>query len=281
MVGAIAIIGTQVMVHVTGTDEFCGAACHSMQWVAKEHRESIHGATRTGMRATCHDCHIPREYPELLWYKAVAGTKDVIGEMRGIISTEEKFRAERKRMAGAGVGRIQGQRFARVPRLPRVLHRGAREAAGNGASRPRAGARGPGDLHRLPQRGRARGALIILRASRLGRTPSVDRRDLELEPREVVVNGERNLGLLKSIELSMQQAEHEADAVGLQLAALAGYVPAEQLRFMENEARQTSPRAPVVATQPTARSRLLQLQATLPLAQRLYGHGLERRTPDF
>ena len=35
VVGAIAIIGTQVMVHVTGTDEFCGAACHSMQWVAQ------------------------------------------------------------------------------------------------------------------------------------------------------------------------------------------------------------------------------------------------------
>ena len=100
VVGAIAIIGTEVMVHVTGTDEFCGAACHSMQWVAKEHRKSIHGANRTGMRATCHDCHIPREYPELLWYKAVAGTKDVIGEIRGIISTEEKFRKERMRMAG-------------------------------------------------------------------------------------------------------------------------------------------------------------------------------------
>jgi len=99
VISAIAVIGTQVMVHVTGTDEFCGTACHSMQWVAKEHRESVHGATRTGMHATCHDCHIPREYPELLWYKAVAGTKDVIGEIRGIIATEEKFRAERKRMA--------------------------------------------------------------------------------------------------------------------------------------------------------------------------------------
>ena len=98
--GAIAIIGTQVMVHVTGTDEFCGAACHSMQWVAAEHRDSIHGASRTGVRATCHDCHIPREYPELLWYKAVAGTRDVIGEIRGIISTEEKFKNERMRMAG-------------------------------------------------------------------------------------------------------------------------------------------------------------------------------------
>ena len=100
VVGALAIIGTQVMVHVSGTDEFCGTACHSMQWVAKEHQESIHGASRTGMRATCHDCHIPRDYPELLWYKAAAGTKDVIGEIRGIISTEEKFAQERKRMAG-------------------------------------------------------------------------------------------------------------------------------------------------------------------------------------
>jgi len=100
VVGAFAIIGTQVMVHLTGTDEFCGTACHSMQWVAKEHQGSIHGASRTGMRATCHDCHIPRDYPKLLWYKAAAGTKDVIGEVRGIISTEEKFAQERKRMAG-------------------------------------------------------------------------------------------------------------------------------------------------------------------------------------
>ena len=99
VLSAIGVIGTQVMVHVTGTDKFCGGACHSMQWVAKEHQESTHGATRTGMRATCHDCHIPREYPELLWYKAVAGVKDVIGEIRGTLATEEKFRAERKRMA--------------------------------------------------------------------------------------------------------------------------------------------------------------------------------------
>ena len=99
VLGAIAVIGTQVMVHATGTDAFCGGACHSMQWVAQEHKESQHGATRTGMIATCHDCHIPREYPHLLWYKAVAGTKDLVGEIRGVISTEEKFKAERKRMA--------------------------------------------------------------------------------------------------------------------------------------------------------------------------------------
>lgn len=54
---------------------------------------------RTGVRAACHDCRIPPHYPELLWYKAKAGIKDVIGELRGVISTEEKFKQERLRMA--------------------------------------------------------------------------------------------------------------------------------------------------------------------------------------
>ena len=97
--GAVAIIGTQVMVHVTGTNEFCGGACHSMQWIANEHRQSVHGTNTRGLSATCHDCHIPNHYPELLWYKAIAGTKDIIGEIRGVISTEEKFKAARQEMA--------------------------------------------------------------------------------------------------------------------------------------------------------------------------------------
>src|SRR5215510_9122827 len=99
LIGFAATVGTQVMVALTGTDAFCSNACHSMQWVAKEHRESGHGLNRTGVRAGCHDCHIPPHYPELLWYKAKAGIKDAIGEMRGVIDTEEKFKKERLRMA--------------------------------------------------------------------------------------------------------------------------------------------------------------------------------------
>lgn len=99
VVGAGATIGTQVMVAVTGTDAFCGGSCHSMQWVQREHQQSGHHVNRTGVKAGCHDCHIPKDYPYLLWYKAKAGTKDVIQEMRGVISTEEKFKKERLRMA--------------------------------------------------------------------------------------------------------------------------------------------------------------------------------------
>ena len=99
VIGAIGVIATQVVVAATGTNAFCGGACHSMQWVAREHAASVHGVNRTGVRAGCHDCHIPRHYPELLWYKAKAGTKDIIGEVRGVIGTEELFKKERLRMA--------------------------------------------------------------------------------------------------------------------------------------------------------------------------------------
>ena len=99
LIGAGGVIGTQVMVAATGTNEFCGGACHSMQWVAQEYRQSGHYANRTGVHATCHDCHIPDRYPALLWYKTKAGIRDAIQEARGVISTEEKFKKERLRLA--------------------------------------------------------------------------------------------------------------------------------------------------------------------------------------
>ena len=53
------------------------------------------------MRATCGDCHIPHDYPAKLIYKARAGIRDVIGEIRGTISTQEKFDNERWRLANS------------------------------------------------------------------------------------------------------------------------------------------------------------------------------------
>jgi len=99
VVGAAATIGTQVMVAATGTDEFCGGACHSMTWVATEHKASTHHVNRTGVQARCPDCHNPHQYPAILYYKAKAGIKDAIAEASGVISTEEKFKKERLRMA--------------------------------------------------------------------------------------------------------------------------------------------------------------------------------------
>lgn len=100
VVGAVGVIGTQVMVHVTGTDEFCGTACHSHEkFVYPDHKLSAHYSNRTGVRAACVDCHLPHSYPAKLFAKASAGIKDGLAEMRGTIATQEKFERERWRMA--------------------------------------------------------------------------------------------------------------------------------------------------------------------------------------
>jgi nitrate/TMAO reductase-like tetraheme cytochrome c subunit len=98
--GAVAVIGGQVAVHVTGTDAFCGTACHSHEkFVFPEHQTSAHYSNRTGVRAMCVDCHLPHTYPAKLFAKAKAGVKDGWAELRGTISTQEKFDRERWRMA--------------------------------------------------------------------------------------------------------------------------------------------------------------------------------------
>ena len=100
LVGGAGVIGTQVGVHLTGTDEFCGTACHShASFVYPEHKTSLHYANRTGVRAMCVDCHVPHNYPAKLIYKAKAGVTDLLAEMRGSISTQEKFDRERWRLA--------------------------------------------------------------------------------------------------------------------------------------------------------------------------------------
>jgi len=100
VVGAVGVVGTQVAVAVTGTNEFCGNACHShTKFVYPEYKVSVHGSNRTGVQATCSDCHIPHSYPTKLLYKANAGIRDGIAEMQGVISTQEKFEARRWEMA--------------------------------------------------------------------------------------------------------------------------------------------------------------------------------------
>lgn len=98
--GAVGVIGTQVMVHQTGTVEFCGGACHSMQaFTLPEYKESVHFSNKTGIKASCSDCHIPHSYPHVLFYKAKAGIRDVYHEIAGTVGTQEKYDKERWRMA--------------------------------------------------------------------------------------------------------------------------------------------------------------------------------------
>lgn len=100
VIGFVGVIGTQVAVAMTGSNEFCGTACHShAKFVYPEYKASVHGSNRTGVQAGCSDCHVPHNYAAKLVYKAKAGIRDGIAEFQGVLSTQEKFEAKRWEMA--------------------------------------------------------------------------------------------------------------------------------------------------------------------------------------
>jgi cytochrome c-type protein NapC len=98
VIGVVAVIATQVMVHATGTNEFC-VSCHEMDTAMKEYKETAHASNRFGVTAGCGDCHIPHTYPQKLVHKAIAGAKDVYGHLTGVIDTPQKYAARCAAMA--------------------------------------------------------------------------------------------------------------------------------------------------------------------------------------
>lgn len=103
VIGVAGLAATNAMVHWSGSNDFCSSACHSMQWAAEAYKRGPHYATRTGATAGCADCHIPHhsgepgalQYVSMLFYKAKAGTRDAIAEMRGVIDTKAKWEKAR------------------------------------------------------------------------------------------------------------------------------------------------------------------------------------------
>ena len=81
----------------TNTTEFC-TSCHSMKINLKEYKETPHYRNASGVRATCADCHVPKEFGPKIVAKVLA-YKDVLHEILGTIDTKEKFEAHRWEMA--------------------------------------------------------------------------------------------------------------------------------------------------------------------------------------
>ena len=62
--------------------------------VYAEYKGTIHDRNRTGVRAICTDCHVPRE-PGPLIMRKMRATFELWGHLTGIIDTKEKFEAHR------------------------------------------------------------------------------------------------------------------------------------------------------------------------------------------
>ena len=90
--------GFNTALEVTNTEEFC-IGCHEMENnVYQELRDTIHFSNRSGVRATCPDCHVPHNWTQKIARKAQA-SKEVWGKIFQTINTRDKFLDKRRELA--------------------------------------------------------------------------------------------------------------------------------------------------------------------------------------
>jgi cytochrome c-type protein NapC len=90
--------GFNTGMEMTNTLEFC-TTCHEMRDnVYQEYKETIHYSNRTGVRAICSDCHVPKDWVHKMIRKSKASF-EVWGKITGSIDTKEKFEAKRMELA--------------------------------------------------------------------------------------------------------------------------------------------------------------------------------------
>ena len=82
----------------TNNEAFC-ISCHEMREnVYVEYKETIHYKNRTGVRATCPDCHVPHPW----FYKMkrkIQASNEIMHKLLGTVDTREKFEAHRLELA--------------------------------------------------------------------------------------------------------------------------------------------------------------------------------------
>ena len=102
VVGFIAGIifwgGFNTVMEATNEMEFC-ISCHEMREnVFVEYQDTIHYSNRTGVRAVCSDCHVPKEWTHKMVRK-IQASNEVLHKILGSIDTPEKFEAKRLQLA--------------------------------------------------------------------------------------------------------------------------------------------------------------------------------------
>jgi cytochrome c-type protein NapC len=95
--GVVAVFAFNETMDWTNTEEFC-ISCHEMKVNYSEYQNTLHYANRSGMRATCSDCHVPKEFVPKMIAK-VKASSDLLHNVLGTIDTPEKFEARRALLA--------------------------------------------------------------------------------------------------------------------------------------------------------------------------------------
>ncbi len=83
---------------LTNTEQFC-ISCHEMKDnVYTEYRTTVHYSNKSGVRASCPDCHVPKEWVHKMVRK-IRASNELYHHLLGTVSTREKFAAKRLHLA--------------------------------------------------------------------------------------------------------------------------------------------------------------------------------------
>ena len=97
-VGILFWGGFNWSMELTNTEEFC-ISCHEMEAnVYREYKQTVHYSNRTGVRATCPDCHVPKTWVHKVARK-IKATNELYHHFLGTIDTPEKYEAKRLELA--------------------------------------------------------------------------------------------------------------------------------------------------------------------------------------
>ncbi|MDG4475637.1 NapC/NirT family cytochrome c [Thiovibrio frasassiensis] len=98
-IGGIAVLsGFLGELHASAQESFC-ISCHEMEEnVYMEYKNTAHFSNKSGVRATCADCHLARDLGPKLARKTVAA-RELFNKIKGTIDTREKFLDHRLTMA--------------------------------------------------------------------------------------------------------------------------------------------------------------------------------------
>lgn len=98
LAGVIFWGGFNTAMEATNTLSFC-ISCHEMEDnVYKEYKETIHFANRSGVRATCSDCHVPDPWVHK-FVRKIKASNELLHKALGSINTPEKFDGKRLELA--------------------------------------------------------------------------------------------------------------------------------------------------------------------------------------
>ncbi|MCK5877471.1 MAG: NapC/NirT family cytochrome c [Candidatus Marithrix sp.] len=98
LLGALLWVSFELTLEYTNTESFC-ISCHEMEEnVYQEYQDTIHYTNRTGVRATCPDCHVPKDWGHKIIRK-VKASNELLHKILGSIDTPEKFEAKRLQLA--------------------------------------------------------------------------------------------------------------------------------------------------------------------------------------